>query len=942
MLVPIWVWILVGTIVLGGLATGAYFLFFKGDGGTDSVFNSVTVSGLDSSKSKLGTLAPNDTVRLTLDGTPSGSIVWSFTSDGGSTFTTIAENTSKTIEYQLPNEVFSDTCFVRVSDSTNTSDKIDSNTFSVVPKITLFGPGSNPEDKLLVGTQVSFPVQTSSWPLLTKGDVKLEIRVTGDATFSPVTSVEVDRNHSAFIWHTSEDLQDKQMDVRVSTTKLVAQGYPRELIARSQYPVQVVAKTGHGESLAGTFQTLNVIGQYGQMLTEIPVGGTIRLSWTSTSPIESVIISWSTSANSRGTTLVSGFNGQAGSYITRVPSSASVSLPLYFWVVDSSDDSNVARTHPIRVIQSWEIYKGSQPELNVTVHPNEWHFSVFLKISGFSSSYGDATQWTNTLSFPGIKGSSNWEVPSSALQVHPEIAAESVYNFVYTVSEAPPLMAQYSDGLDFVVNLSYDNGTPQATPYQYHATSSTPTEPTTTNKSFTSIVYLNEFDPTNPKEANSVSIPDSLMGGGTYYFGYTGVNIGSEPVQWQLIYTTSDAGGSQVDHNLLAAKPDNTNTTQGNQQWLGIKFPPNLITSDARIRVRLPAVSTSVAFTSASFAVVPEVNFMPLDESTVEIYDEYPTTVRVSATGGLPDNLFGDTVTYQFRSQVSGTDTWDEETGVVVDKENMAFVWTPSGRDGEDRLFRATTTNLVTAYNASGEVDITSTATYSILSSSSSQELLITTLVGGNKVVPGGRIIARVLPQNTLDGKSVALFALDDNGRTQLSSGYGVYNSAAGLSAVVPPKLSGPYRFVITDADQSLNVLSSEITISPAIWATWNKSPVATESKLSNVFEVKVYVPDIGVSTSEWETEGNWTVNFFDLRSTVNGLVIISKITHGTGAVTDPTSNYVTIKFILTNKVFSTLARSTVYVKCVYKGTNPQLSCNTSRAQVKVQAGTSW
>jgi len=220
-----------------------------GGGSGTNKFGTLTVTD-PSSQTQSTNFLPGDQLNLkyTAGATKfTGQSVWTFSSDGGQTFPVkIAGPTSaNAVTWTLPLTTFTQKAVFKVADASNTNDFVVTTTpITVDPGLTLVkGPGVvHAGDSVVVGQPVTVTVATdtgltgltsASYRVQLSADPKFQAGVT-TATLQQVT-LDTTAQRVTLIWTVSAAAL--QQWYRVSTTTLVASGYPYELAGTSNFTI---------------------------------------------------------------------------------------------------------------------------------------------------------------------------------------------------------------------------------------------------------------------------------------------------------------------------------------------------------------------------------------------------------------------------------------------------------------------------------------------------------------------------------------------------------------------------------------------------------------------------------------------------------------------------------------------------------------------------------
>lgn len=266
--------IAVGVVVVVGIVVGVlvYWLLHRsksngggGSGGSGTTkFGTLTVTD-PSSQTQSTNFLPGDQLKLQYTaGTNkfSGLSVWTFSSDGGATFpVTVAGPTSaNTVMWTLPLNIFTQKAVFKVADQNQPEDFVATTTpITVDPGLTIVsGPGmTHATDSIVVNQSVTVVVATDTG-LTGLTSSSFQVQLSADAQFksgvSTATLQQVTLDTAAqrvtLVWTTATVAP--QVWYRVSTTTLVASGYPYELTGTSNSQVAVEANPScDGSSLTG-------------------------------------------------------------------------------------------------------------------------------------------------------------------------------------------------------------------------------------------------------------------------------------------------------------------------------------------------------------------------------------------------------------------------------------------------------------------------------------------------------------------------------------------------------------------------------------------------------------------------------------------------------------------------------------------------------------------
>jgi hypothetical protein len=240
--------IVVGSLVAFGLVLFLIIYFTVGHSSNNgnAVFGTIQYS--NSKTGDGGPFQPKDVIlvkylpRKLLNGA-----TFSVSVDNGKNFTNIPSdpNSTNSALWTIPDTVFSDKCLFRVTDAVILKDFIQTNAFSVIPRIVLIsGPGSSKLDTVQVGVNQNVKLNFDS--------VLSNLNVVSDWTldFSPtqkfkstfggnVVSVISETSVVTWVVPTLPQVANVPYYWRLTTTSLVKAGYPEELSVESNNPVNI-------------------------------------------------------------------------------------------------------------------------------------------------------------------------------------------------------------------------------------------------------------------------------------------------------------------------------------------------------------------------------------------------------------------------------------------------------------------------------------------------------------------------------------------------------------------------------------------------------------------------------------------------------------------------------------------------------------------------------
>lgn len=290
-------------VVLFVCAVGGFLVYWlvvrpahaNTNGGSGVVkFGTIEISDLTSRSAK-NSFAPGDTLQLKYVPTQfgfSGRSVWSFSSDGGTTFaTTISSPTlANVVSWIIPTTLFTQQAVFKVSDADNADDFITSTPpfLTIAPVFQLVsGPATvHTDDQVTAQTNVTCVIQTDTglanltpqdWIVTLSQDPTFQTGNT-DATLISAT-VDTTQQQITVVWQAGQ--AKTNLYYQVSTTELIQQGYPYQLQAASPHTLTVLTPGSCSSTSGPDFQwcSLTMTDASGNTQNFLP-GSTVTLTLT--------------------------------------------------------------------------------------------------------------------------------------------------------------------------------------------------------------------------------------------------------------------------------------------------------------------------------------------------------------------------------------------------------------------------------------------------------------------------------------------------------------------------------------------------------------------------------------------------------------------------------------------------------------------------------------
>lgn len=246
------VWLLIGVLIAGVLAVVIYFSIHLA---LVPKLHSLTVDN-NATRFTCG-----DTLTLAFTGSNVKQANWSYSTNGGTSFTPITSNVaSPSIQWTLPSTLFSSSCVVRVAVSASpTKYFLDSGTFSVVPHFAIT-VGEHPGQSFLLPKSLRITFETNS-ALITNDNLTL-LTSTDGVVFQAPTDADTYQpsvDQSFVQWRASNDLAGSKLFLKLATQGLTTQGYSSELEAITINPVNFTTNASSGsKSVGDVFLAFNV------------------------------------------------------------------------------------------------------------------------------------------------------------------------------------------------------------------------------------------------------------------------------------------------------------------------------------------------------------------------------------------------------------------------------------------------------------------------------------------------------------------------------------------------------------------------------------------------------------------------------------------------------------------------------------------------------------
>lgn len=773
LLLPLWAWLLIGTIIIACATLAIYFLVFwrKSQSSGNKLFESLSV--VDAATDAQGRLQPGDQLHLSFKGLHAGPVLWSFSRDKGKSWQQVGSNSTNHFDYTLPLNTFSHECMFQVSDAINAKSFVTSNQFSVVPFFTLEGPGSRLTNRRVrINAPTTFRIMTKVWPIMAQSGLQLTYTQAGKTM--EVQTV-VDQNKRTLTFRVNPAVLDRVFTMRAVTSNLINQGYPQELEYVMPFSLTGVGENNHGEVLAGIFTLFNLLNLDKSLPSEIHPGDMVDFEWTTNNTVSRVDISWSTSREGPFTDVQTGVDGTRGHYRLQVPLTIDTTEDVYFKIVDVSNDANYAVAQPTKVISNWSFF-GTPSNLKPIIYPDEWTFSFMLRINGYNLSYSDIGAWKAIMSFPDLKQEKPWTLhdnPDVAIQVDNADVSRNLYRMTFVMTNDPPPLFKHTDGIQFEIQLAHGAGQFEASPFKFHGRLPS-SHGISTGPAFTGIQYI-PVPGVNPMEAEGVELLSMYPAGATYTFRYTGSHVGTldnpAPVKWKVRYTKVDASGNTITADLLTEpqlvqsgntfKETQANTTQGTNNYLSITFPPFMHSTEVTIEVTLPGADVSKdsipSFTTAPFSVLATLSILPRRGVPGPTLLQDKTNLIHLLTPG--DLFWHSALQLKVESSATIDGARTNEPNFTLDPKSREFWWSPSVAGS--RFLHIATTNLSTLITGVPELSASGAVPF-VVDGSGSTTLRVDGYHQGNTYLLGSEVRVQQNPKVFEDDRKYVFTMLTD------------------------------------------------------------------------------------------------------------------------------------------------------------------------------------
>lgn len=214
--------------VIGGIVALMMLVVLK------KKFNGVTINNGVPKDSTGTTFTNGDSVILSYNGSNIDGVDWLYSVDNGQNFLTITlNNSTKSYSWTIPADAYSDSVVIRVADAKDATLFYDTKAFRITPKFHLM-TGWKKEEQFLIPRVIPIEYYTSFDAV---DGLKLEVSEDGTTFTSPSASDTYSSSGSYIQWRVSSDLDGESKYVRISTTDLVARGYPREFSSTTKYKI---------------------------------------------------------------------------------------------------------------------------------------------------------------------------------------------------------------------------------------------------------------------------------------------------------------------------------------------------------------------------------------------------------------------------------------------------------------------------------------------------------------------------------------------------------------------------------------------------------------------------------------------------------------------------------------------------------------------------------
>lgn len=268
----VWAWVFVGVAVIVGAVVAVLFTVVLGK----PKLTSIMVNGGTPTAAKF----TNGTVlTLSYTGQDISHVIWSYSVDSGVTFRTIVNgSTAKSQVWTLPPEMYTNNCVVRVADASAPESRyLDTPRFTVTPQVTLMS-GMRQNESYVVFSQVKLPFESNT-TLLNDKNLRLLSSPDG-ATFSLVeTTYTAVCSRGYVMVYIPLLMSGQSLYFRITTSDLLAAGYPTELSSTTINPLLFKELTNSSSAAGVTFATFSLFGndEYTEFLGNI--GGADGVGW---------------------------------------------------------------------------------------------------------------------------------------------------------------------------------------------------------------------------------------------------------------------------------------------------------------------------------------------------------------------------------------------------------------------------------------------------------------------------------------------------------------------------------------------------------------------------------------------------------------------------------------------------------------------------------------
>lgn len=189
-------------------------------------------------------LTPGTKVTSTYEGSYEASVNWFLVVDNVA-HPLVGKETEKHFEWTVPGIYYSQNIELRVA-TVNTSDVnvLKSKPFSIIPVLHFATFGNMHEETLYVNEFHDLQMVTDSQPLLLNRSFKLEFKSDDAKDYEEVSSQYIRQSGLRIFWSPPLTYYQKKGSIRVSTTHLVAEGFPAELVATTKHDVSFNRQEG--------------------------------------------------------------------------------------------------------------------------------------------------------------------------------------------------------------------------------------------------------------------------------------------------------------------------------------------------------------------------------------------------------------------------------------------------------------------------------------------------------------------------------------------------------------------------------------------------------------------------------------------------------------------------------------------------------------------------